>query len=112
MKTSYFARAGKWPYQTGVSIALRAPRGFTGRVYPALAPTQEMLDDYRRDHDELKYTDRYYAEILSKLDAKSVFTDLGEDAVLLCWEGPGKFCHRRLIASWFEHELGISVEEA
>ena len=27
---------------------------------------------------------------------------LGFDAVLLCWDAPGKFGHRRLVASWLE----------
>jgi len=36
---------------------------------------------------------------------------LGEDAILLCWENSGVFCHRRLVAEWFEEELGVSVPE-
>jgi hypothetical protein len=30
---------------------------------------------------------------------------------LLCWEAPGKFCHRRLVAAWLEDALGIDVPE-
>jgi hypothetical protein len=36
---------------------------------------------------------------------------LGENAVLLCWEKPRDACHRRLVAEWFEHRLGIEVPE-
>jgi hypothetical protein len=30
---------------------------------------------------------------------------------MLCWEAPGEFCHRRLVAEWLEGELGIQVPE-
>lgn len=33
------------------------------------------------------------------------------DAILLCWEASGNFCHRRLVADWFKKELGIEVLE-
>jgi hypothetical protein len=61
--------------------------------------------------DEDEYTQRYRAEVLSKLDPARVYSDLGEDAVLLCWERPGAFCHRRLVAEWFEENLGVLVPE-
>lgn len=35
----------------------------------------------------------------------------GPDVVLLCYEKPGQFCHRRLVAEWFEQELGLVVPE-
>ena len=30
---------------------------------------------------------------------------------MLCWEPPGKFCHRRLVAKWLEEHLGVDVPE-
>ncbi len=38
-------------------------------------------------------------------------SDLGPDAILLCWESPGEDCHRRLIAAWLESHLKIKVPE-
>lgn len=35
---------------------------------------------------------------------------LGDDAVLLCFEGKGKFCHRHLAAEWLRSG-GIDCEE-
>jgi uncharacterized protein (DUF488 family) len=53
-----------------------------------------------------------YQEILDRLDPRKVFyDDLGEDAILLCWEKPGEFCHRRLVAEWIEAALGVKVPE-
>ncbi len=34
-----------------------------------------------------------------------------EDIVFLCYEKPGKFCHRRVFALWLEQHCGESVEE-
>jgi hypothetical protein len=40
-----------------------------------------------------------------------VVEDLGEDAIMLCWEAPGEYCHRRQAVGWLETELGIVVPE-
>jgi hypothetical protein len=36
---------------------------------------------------------------------KEVLRDLGDDAVLLCYEKPGQFCHRHLVAQWLKVDL-------
>lgn len=88
-----------------VSIALWPPRGWGGRRYPALAPRRNMLK-----LDEANYRVEYQ-KILDDLDPRKVAADLGPDAILLCWEPPGKFCHRRLVAEWLEAHLGVRVPE-
>ena len=94
-----------------MSIAVSSPHGFPGKYYDRLAPNWWFLKKYKQDGDEDFYVEQYHREILSKLDARQVYDELGEDAVLLCWERAGAFCHRRLVAEWFEKELGISVPE-
>ncbi len=88
-----------------VSIALKTPAWFQGRRYPDLAPRLDMLameeEDYRRE----------YQTILDRLDPKQVYDDLGEDAIMLCWEPAGAFCHRRLVAEWLEERLKVQVPE-
>ena len=57
----------------------------------------------------------YYADFLSALNARKVVRDLlriSLDPILLCWERPGEFCHRRLVAEWIESETGLFVPEA
>ncbi len=108
MKTSYFAgyRGDK-----GVCIALQAPKGFNGSYYEQLYPKWWFLKRYKKDHNQDTYIDAYYNEVLSKLDPQEVYNDL-KDKVLLCWEKPGDFCHRRVVASWIELALpGIKVQE-
>jgi hypothetical protein len=65
------------------------------------------------------YLDKYY-QMLSDLDPKKTWDRLHElvspyEPVLLCWESPPfdelNFCHRRMVADWFETKLGILVPE-
>lgn len=60
---------------------------------------------------ENEYIENYQKEVLDKLNAKTVYEELGEDAVLLCWENTEKFCHRHLVAKWLENELGVEITE-
>ncbi|EJP0602850.1 hypothetical protein NVB42_001978 [Salmonella enterica] len=58
----------------------------------------------------------YERDILAKLNPEQTWNELhllmgNVEPVLLCWEKPGEFCHRQLVARWFRRELGIAVEE-
>lgn len=108
MQTSYYA---KYKGENAVSIAGKCPSWYKGREYKKLAPRYWFFAKYKQDGDKEFYTEQYQKEVLNKLDPKQVYEELGEDAVLLCWEKSGEFCHRRLVAEWLEHELGIKVEE-
>ncbi len=75
-----------------------------------LAPTVEMLYI-----SEQAYTVRFN-QILSSLSAIEVVQSIrnfanGRDAVLLCYEKEGEFCHRRLVAEWLKKEVGEDVRE-
>jgi hypothetical protein len=108
MQTSSFSKMMARQEELGerlVSIAIFAPWACQGRRYPALAPRREMLK-----LDEANYRVEYQ-KILDNLDPRKVFEDLGQDAILLCWEAPGEFCHRRLVAEWLEAHLGVTVPE-
>jgi DNA polymerase I-like protein with 3'-5' exonuclease and polymerase domains len=106
MHTSYFAKYRNGP--NAVSIAFITPPGFTGRIYKKLAPPGWLLR--HKDNPE-QYEHAYWFEVLDLLDPTEVYKELGPDAVLLCWEGPDKFCHRRLVAEWLENSLKITVKE-
>jgi hypothetical protein len=69
-----------------------------------------MIMKHKKDGDEAYYTKQYHSLILSKLDPQKVYDDL-KDSVLLCYEKPGDFCHRRLVAAWIETALNEPVEE-
>lgn len=99
-----------------ISIARYAPRGTPAgfRQYRALAPDADMLK-----MSQALYLPRYQA-ILDCLAPQQVWDDLhrlagDQEPVLLCWERPpftaSNWCHRRLVADWFERALGVTVPE-
>ncbi len=103
MQTSNYKTAGTHPDAVGISIG--APRGWKGRRYLALAPTWAMLKMSQADYIT------HFREILAKLDPEKVANDLGDNAILLCWESFNVWCHRRWVAEWLEQSLGIEVPE-
>ena len=91
----------------------RTPAGY--RRYTALAPRKDMMR-----MDEEAYRDVYFRDILGPLDPKQVWDELhglagDAEPVLLCWEKPPfstkNWCHRRIVAEWFEREIGKIVSE-
>jgi len=108
MNTSYYS---KYKGENAVSIAGKCPDWYHGRQYKVLAPKYWFFKKYKEDGDIAFYTEQYQKEVLDQLDAKQVFEELGENAVLLCWEKSGSFCHRHLAAAWLEKQLNIEVKE-
>ena len=101
--TSCFAHCGKVDYPT--SIAHKTPAWFTGQTYPALYPPPYLLSL----HDPVAYTKGYTEAVLSRMDAQEVGAEL-DGRTLLCYEKPGEFCHRHLVAKWLR-DAGFVVEE-
>jgi len=110
MKTSYFAKNGN--HKNAVSIAGSCPKNFVGREYKKLAPHYWFFQKYKEDGDKDYYIKKYNDLVLEPLNPEEVYNELGEDAVLLCWEKNGKFCHRHLVAKWFKEKLkNIEISE-
>jgi hypothetical protein len=114
MKTSYFGNISE--VTSPISISYSPPRWYNGNAYPWLAPTREILADYKAGLLTVKqYAERFEVDILSKLNPVNVHLALlkigGMDATLLCFEKPGEFCHRRLVAEWLEHHRGLHIPE-
>lgn len=115
MFTGYFGKMKSYPKDKGykfISIA-RFNRFWKGEEFKLLAPPAEII----KIEDEELYTNLYYEKVLKKLDPQEVYNQLGDNAVLLCYEKwadieSGKtFCHRRIVAKWLEDNLGVKVEE-
>ena len=110
MKTSYFSKYNKLNLKNGISIACSSPNYFNGSEYKKLAPRWELVNNYKKGVVSKKDYVKSYKKQLHLLAAKNVYKDL-KNNVLLCWEGPGKFCHRIIVAKWIEKKLGIKVPE-
>lgn len=62
--------------------------------------------------DPTEFIRLYRSQVLQNLDPRQVLLELGGDnVVLLCWEAPGEFCHRLVVAAWLQKELGVAVKE-
>ena len=118
MKTSYFNNI---PFidtdiYAPVSISIYAPEWYVGLALQQLAPTSDILSKYKRGLlTKEQYIERYTQEVLAKYSAKSICRRIenlvgDKEAVLMCYEKPKDFCHRHLVAKWFNTH-GILVEE-
>lgn len=110
MKTSYFAKVKNLYGENLVSIALKTPSNFRGQSYDPLAPSWEIFNGFIYEGKSKKWYIEEYNKILDKLNPNDVVDKLGNDAILCCWEGPNKFCHRHLVAEWLT-KAGYQVDE-
>lgn len=111
MYTSYYSKHGN--NRNAVAISVKPPDWYTGVTYPILAPTWDLVRDVKSGRiTEEEYTTEYL-KLIKKRGATPYRTlaDLGENAILLCYEKPTDFCHRHIVALWIETETGIKAPE-
>jgi hypothetical protein len=106
-----------------ICIARYAPRQTPGgyKMFKLLAP-----GDWFNKVSRERYLSLFKSEVLDKLDPQKTFDKLhelagGAEPVLLCWEKPPlddfnsptakNWCHRRIVAAWFEDNLKVHVPE-
>jgi uncharacterized protein YeaO (DUF488 family) len=117
MNTTYFARlrqlAKKDPkiMDRAVAICNGTPDIWTGRYYRKLAPDWPAVQSYKQNGDWDRFAQNYKMFKLRELDVEQVVSDLGEDAILVCWEKDASHCHRSLVAEWLREYLGRFVTE-
>jgi hypothetical protein len=105
------------PDHAKIGVCRTVPRAFAGNVnYRELAPPRAL-----KGLEPRAFQAAYDAQ-LNKLDAQFVMARIeqlakGNTPVLVCWENArdinaGRcWCHRHLVARWFEREVGIAVDE-
>lgn len=114
--TSYFAKINNLPDTIiPISIAGKAPDEYRGLQYKKLAPKIDFFQKWKETKDNDYYITHYNEEVLNKLNSHMVISELykmtgGKDFALTCYEKPGDFCHRKLIAEWLE-KSGYDVTE-
>ena len=73
---------------------------------PILAPTSEILKQYRSDGDWQAYEVEYNGMLVKRDVAREIDASLFADgAVLLCSEPTAEKCHRRLAAEFLRREV-------
>lgn len=90
--------------------------GYVGRWYPNLTPKKEFWRVWKDNRGKISeeentryYIEEYYKQVLSKLDPEVVYKEL-EYSTLLCYEDSSDFCHRHIVAAWFNLLLGNTIE--
>ncbi|MFE9747318.1 DUF488 family protein [Saccharothrix saharensis] len=79
---------------------------------PDLAPTQAMLDDYRKQGIGWPAYENRFTELMRHRRVEDLVPrDLVDNAVLLCSEDRPHHCHRRLVAEHFAQRWGDVVVE-
>lgn len=111
--TSNYARHSDNPLAFGISLTI--PDWYEGNTISYLAPRTDMVGKLKKDsinYNQRKYTREYLDVLKSRnVDAKKLIERLPDGALLLCYESPGVFCHRRLLADWIERNTGVVVPE-
>ena len=107
--TSYYANKGIQEFDNLTSISIFPPKWFKEIPnYKTLAPTKELLLDYKKNPDKNNYTKTFIKQ-LSMLDVKETYKEL-DGKVLLCYEKTEDFCHRKLVNKWFNSNGLLALE--
>lgn len=74
---------------------------------PMLAPTQEMLDEYRKEKKGWENYERRFRELMKEREIeKRVDRQLVDGGCLLCSEDKPHMCHRRIVAEYLKEAWG------
>ena len=70
---------------------------------PALAPTQEMLDEYRKKGGDWPACEKKFLDLMrQRRIEETVPREVVADGCLLCSEDKPHQCHRRLVAEYLK----------
>lgn len=77
-----------------------------------LAPTKQMLDDYKKGRITWDEYERLFLALMSKRRVESgILQETLDNSVLLCSEAHADHCHRRLVAEYLSrHWGGMTIE--
>ena len=74
---------------------------------PALAPTQEMLDDYKKQKGDWKTYETKFLDLMKQRRIEETIPkEVVADGCLLCSEDKPHHCHRRLVAEYLKQQWG------
>jgi uncharacterized protein (DUF488 family) len=74
---------------------------------PVLAPTQEMLDRYRKERGDWQDYERQFVDLMrQRRIEETVSKEALADGCLLCSEDRPHHCHRRLVAEYLKERWG------
>ena len=86
---------------------LKAIDGINYLHLPLLAPTQEMLDSYKKKRGDWQVYEKQFLELMRERKIeREVSREVLQNACLLCSEDTPERCHRRLVAEYLREKWG------
>lgn len=93
--------------QNDLAYFLRIIGGIDYHHHPELAPTQEILDAFKKNKGSWADYERDFLALLAKREIETKITpELLHEACLLCSEEKPAQCHRKLVAEYFRSKWG------
>lgn len=125
MYTGYFAKLKDYERLGLIPIAICGgiPNWYKGLWYKKLAPKWSFFNEWKNDTehkgDNDYYIQHFNDEVLNHLTYDQVLGDISKlcgdfdinKVVLLCYEKPGDFCHRHLVAEWLNKSGLVECNE-
>lgn len=72
-----------------------------------LAPTQEILDEYKKNKGDWKVFEKKFLNLMKKRKVETLFSKtLFDGACLLCSEPSHEHCHRHFVAEYLKASWG------
>ena len=105
--TSYFGNLSKLREKgiKPISIALFPPKWYDEDVLPDLAPDLTIFNGYKENIITEERFKKFYEYKIRQIGKEKILKMIedGQDVALICFEAPGCFCHRHILADY----LGI-----
>ena len=111
--TSFYFHPDFKKHHNLIGISASVTDCFTGERLEILAPSWDLLNAYHRDGlTNEQYSEQYLMSLLDRgVDPNTILDDIPQGSILLCYEPPGQFCHRRVLAKWVEDNTGLTIPE-
>ncbi|HKQ77681.1 MAG TPA: DUF488 domain-containing protein [Blastocatellia bacterium] len=92
-----------WSKQPDFAYLLEEGFGIAYEHHPEFAPTDELLDAYKKDHDWAGYEERFNQLLAKRRPEAEARELLKKDSIcLLCAEPAADKCHRRMVAEYLQ----------
>ena len=84
--------------------------------FKSLAPNWKLMEMLKSSQiSEFDFEKEYLIQ-LNNLNAKTIFEQINlltsdHEPILMTHGNKSSFCHRHIVAKWFENELGVRIDE-
>lgn len=116
METSYYNKLTT-PYEQDriISISVGDPKWLTiTKKHKMLMPSYVLLKNFRDSKISEQQYIHEFMQMLQKNNPQKIYDELHamhNNPILCCHCGTKHFCHRHLVATWFESNLSIKIPE-